>query len=326
MNDCNIDLQNCEENINHISVAINNKNTIKLNRCNSVNKITTNRNTTLIVNDELAQKIIADKDHESNVRCNNEMLKFLKKFNRKQKFIKNSPDQFYSTKIENIEIAEGLNFLHLVDCHIENSSFVGKFMEGFIMERVKFKKAPTIGNIEFSNCNVEIRAVEFADKTTGKASGGFRALNQTCHNANYEMGVIFFHGLELESRYNSHLKNIDFTHHDFPEKILSYFNKKFTDYGRNLSSPILYNFFLSIIFFVAVIFRSYDSNSLFELTKLAFQNFLGPMEHLVHKEFDNLEFYKSLPFFLKAFSFINKLFSYGIWIVWFFMIRRRFKI
>ncbi len=235
------------------------------------------------------------------------------------------------TKIKKIEIAEGLDFLYLKNCQIEEFQFFGKLKNGFILDDVSFVKTPKIGNVEFLNCNVEIRKAKFVDANSPLATAGFRALNLACHKANYEMGVIFFHGLELETRYNSHLKNIKFfnlIHCDYPEKILSFLNKIFTNYGRNLSLPIIYNIVISLAFFSTFYLINLQecSFNFNELFKLALQNFLGPMEHLLGKKFINEDFFGNLSTFTLFCLFFNKLFSYGIWMMWFFMIRRRFKI
>lgn len=312
-NECNVSITGCENNIGNISLS-GEDNTLELSNCQEIGVLKTNKNSTIKIN----------QGSELHSSFNKKLLKII----RKCKFKRGS---IYTTKIKKIEISEGLKYLHLLNCQIENADVDGDFVKGFILDNVKFAKAPEIGNITFKNCNVEIRDLTFNDKETTESTAGFRALNQACHKANYEMGVIFFHGLELESRYNSYLKNIsffNFFHRDYPEKFLSFLNKKITDYGRNLSRPIfiLTGFFGGYLIIACLFNKFFACCQSYELLKLAFQNFLGPMEHLVGKEFVCLECYKSLPSWLKALSFINKLFSYGIWIVWFFMIRRRFKI
>ena len=96
----------------------------------------------------------------------------------------------------------GATALELSNCIIEKAIIIGEITDKAIFNNVTFIEPPEIGDIKFKNCNVEFSDVKFLDTHSPKAIAGFRALNKACRDANYHHGEIFFHGLELETRFN----------------------------------------------------------------------------------------------------------------------------
>ena len=180
-----------------------------------------------------------------------------------------------------------------------------------------------------------MRNLKFDDNLSPQASGSYRALMKVCQDAGYENGVIFFHAKELETRHNYLKNNIkkfkNFSiFDDFIETFLLFFHKYFSKYGASLFRPL----FWIISFFVisiscCVLINNGEFNlffSLIDLSKLSLKNSLGPLVFALPKGFIEEDFLKTLPFFIKILCFVQTVICSSIWFVWFFMVRRRFKI
>ena len=225
-------------------------------------------------------------------------------------------------KIENSKI----NKITLENC---------QFNDAIILNGVTFSQSPHISNIKFSSHNVELRNLKFDDNLSPQASGSYRALMKVCQDAGYENGVIFFHAKELETRHNYLKNNIkkfkNFSiFDDFIEAFLLFFYNYFSKYGASLFRPL----FWIISFFVisiscCVLINNGEFNlffSLIDLSKLSLKNSLGPLVFGLPKGFIEEDFLKTLPSFIKILCFVQTVICSSIWFVWFFMVRRRFKI
>jgi hypothetical protein len=225
-------------------------------------------------------------------------------------------------KIENSKI----NKITLENC---------QFNDAIILNGVTFSQSPHISNIKFSSHNVELRNLKFDDNLSPQASGSYRALMKVCQDAGYENGVIFFHAKELETRHNYLKNNIkkfkNFSiFDDFIEAFLLFFYNYFSKYGASLFRPL----FWIISFFVisiscCVLINNGEFNlffSLIDLSKLSLKNSLGPLVFALPKGFIEEDFLKTLPSFIKILCFVQTVICSSIWFVWFFMVRRRFKI
>jgi hypothetical protein len=109
---------------------------------------------------------------------------------------------FKNSTIENLVCSQGAKSIEFSNTTITDSTFNGEITDKAIFNNVTFIEPPEIGDIKFKNCNVEFSDVKFLDTHSPKAIAGFRALNKACRDANYHHGEIFFHGLELETRFN----------------------------------------------------------------------------------------------------------------------------
>ena len=110
------------------------------------------------------------------------------------------------------------------------------------------------------------------------------------------------------------------------ESILLNFHKHFSEYGEDLFKPLkwLIQIFCSMCFWFFVLdyfFYESDVNKFY----LSLKNSLGPLIFALPKGFieENL---KSLPSSTKILCFLQTVICSSIWFVWFFMVRRRFKI
>jgi hypothetical protein len=161
---------------------------------------------------------------------------------------------------------------------------------------------------------------------------------KACQDAGYENGVIFFHAKELETRHN-YLKNniiksikkfkIFSIFDDFIEIFLLCFHDFFSKYGISLFRPLLWIFVIFFFLIPCYLFSHegvfYLAFSTIEATKLSLKNSLGPLIFALPKGFieENLT---SLPSSTKILCFLQTVICSSIWFVWFFMVRRRFKI
>ena len=233
-------------------------------------------------------------------------------------------------------ILKNCDLLKIEDSKIEKITLENcQFNDAIILNGVAFSQSPHISNIKFSSHNVELRNLKFDDNLSPQASGSYRALMKVCQDAGYENGVIFFHAKELETRHNYLKNNIkkfkNFSiFDDFIEAFLLFFYNYFSKYGASLFRPL----FWIISFFVisiscCVLINNGEFNlffSLIDLSKLSLKNSLGPLVFGLPKGFIEEDFLKTLPSFIKILCFVQTVICSSIWFVWFFMVRRRFKI
>jgi hypothetical protein len=241
----------------------------------------------------------------------------------------------FSTILEKISL-ENCNLLKIENSTIKNINLENcQFNDAIILNDVTFLQSPHVSNIKFSSHNVEMRNLKFVDNLSPQASGSYRALMKTCQDAGYENGVIFFHAKELETRHNF-LKNnmvksikkfkIFSIFDDFIETFLLFFHKYFSKYGTSLFRPLLC---IVGIFFICLKFYLYSEGGVFsiiEAIKLSLKNSLGPLIFALPKEFISDYYLKNLPSSAKILCFFQTVICSSIWFVWFFMVRRRFKI
>ncbi len=254
-------------------------------------------------------------------------------------------DQAHKITIKSSEISEEICLKNCDLLKIENSKIEKitlencQFNDAIILNGVTFSQSPHISNIKFSSHNVEMRNLKFNDNLSPQASGSYRALMKVCQDAGYENGVIFFHAKELETRHNylkNNIKNlikkfkIFSIFDDFIEAFLLFFYNYFSKYGASLFRPL----FWIILFFVisisyCVLINNGEFNlffSLIDLSKLSFKNSLGPLIFALPKGFIEEDFVTTLPSSIKILCFLQTVICSSIWFVWFFMVRRRFKI
>ncbi len=254
---------------------------------------------------------------------------------------------------KSLKLNQGAKALDFKNCKINGFLINGEITEKAIFNNVTFTNPPNIGDIKFKNCNVEFRDPDFKDKKTPEAIAGFRALNKACRDANYHHGEIFFHGLTLEGR-GEELKYES----DFVEKLLSDAYEVFSDFGRSVNRPLLWLLILGFIFFGinyyeinkinnlklsenSVINKSIvENNNNFEEEqnqlnkinkKIVIRNAIGPLRIALPKDFieDNEEklFKEKINSdFIYFLNIIHAFLSLGIWSIWLFMIRARFKL
>ena len=158
---------------------------------------------------------------------------------------------------------------------------------------------------------------------------------KVCQDAGYENGIIFFHAKELETRHNYLKNNIkkfkNFSiFDDFIETFLLFFYNYFSKYGASLFRPLFWIFLIFIAFFIFfVLFNNGEFDlffSLIDLSKLSLKNSLGPLIFALPKGIIEEEFLTTLPSSIKILCFLQTVICSSIWFVWFFMVRRRFKI
>jgi hypothetical protein len=232
------------------------------------------------------------------------------------------------------------DLLKIEDSKITNITLENcQFNDSIILNNATFLQSPHISNIKFSSHNVEMRNLKFKDNSSSQASGSYRALMKVCQDAGYENGVIFFHAKELETRHN-YLKNniiksikkfkIFSFFDDFIEIFLLLFHKYFSKYGASLFLPLLWIFVIFILLIPCYLSSNkgvfYLAFSIIEVIKLSLKNSLGPLIFALPKEFIKEDFLKSLPSSIKILCFLQTVICSSIWFVWFFMVRRRFKI
>jgi uncharacterized protein YjbI with pentapeptide repeats len=246
----------------------------------------------------------------------------------KVNYLRFSPDNKYknlidivSSKIELLDINKNITSINLEKTAITDFILNGEITEKAIFNNVTFKNPPEIGDIKFKNCNVEFRDVKFLDTHSPQAIAGFRALNKACRDANYHHGEIFFHGLELETRFNMlversylfkwFLKNTkiaNFIKHflyflisffffiskDGIERFLLCFHKLFSDFGRSLLLPL----FWLLIFAIVVCYLNFTQiNSSNNIT-----------ENLIDKECESAKInVNELPKISKKITFKNSI-------------------
>jgi hypothetical protein len=232
------------------------------------------------------------------------------------------------------------DLLKIEDSKITNITLENcQFNDAIILNNVTFSQSPHISNIKFSSHNVEMRNLKFTDNLSSQASGSYRAWMKACQDAGYENGVIFFHAKELQTRHN-YLKNniiksikkfkIFSIFDDFIEIFLLFFHKCFSKYGASLFRPLLWIFGI-FIFLIPCYLASdkgafYLAFTLIEARDFSLKNSLGPLIFALPKEFIEEKFLKNLPSSIKILCFLQTVICSSIWFVWFFMVRRRFKI
>ena len=111
------------------------------------------------------------------------------------------------------------------------------------------------------------------------------------------------------------------------ESILLNFHKHFSEYGEDLFKPLkwLIQIFCSMCFWFFVLdyfFYESDVNKFY----LSLKNSLGPLIFALPKGFIEEDLLTSLPSSTKILCFLQTVICSSIWFVWFFMVRRRFKI
>ena len=232
------------------------------------------------------------------------------------------------------------DLLKIEDSNIEKITLENcQFNDAIILNNVTFSQSPHISNIKFSSHNVELRNLKFNENLSPQASGSYRALMKLCQDAGYENGVIFFHAKELETRHN-YLKNnikksvkkfkIFSIFDEFIEIILLSFYNIFSKYGASLFRPLLWIFLIFVISISCCVLINNGEFYLFfssiDLLKLTIRNSLGPLIFALPKGFVDDEFFSSLPSFIKVLCFFQAVICSSIWFVWFFMVRRRFKV
>ena len=235
------------------------------------------------------------------------------------------------------------NSLKIEDSKIEKITMENcQFNDAIILNGVTFSQSPHISNIKFSSHNVEMRNLKFNDNLSPQASGSYRALMKVCQDAGYENGVIFFHSKELETRHNylkNNIKNlikkfkIFSISDDFIEISLLFFHKYFSKYGASLFRPLFGIFVIFVIFYFFNFFylvkgegAFYLAFTLIEARDLSLKNSLGPLIFALPKGFIEEDFVTTLPSLIKILCFLQTVICSSIWFVWFFMVRRRFKI
>ena len=194
------------------------------------------------------------------------------------------------------------------------------FLFGAILSDVSFQRIELFENSVFKSKNVNFRNVTFEDVSTDKSLGIYRSVKAACHEADYEHGVILFHGLELETYYNVQLKgNTDSS--ILPEKISSLLHKRFTDYGRNTILPI-YWLMAFLIIFIPINYMM--GTELAAAVLLSLKSSLGPLSFALSGEkWLNL---KPQGIWDGLINAIHIILSSILWFLVIFMIRRRFKI
>lgn len=132
-------------------------------------------------------------------------------------FFKN-PKIFYSKEISPEWLFGRLSGIFISNCQklvIENSKIfhcelIDCQFDEINLEKVKFYNRFKIINSKSSSHNVEFRKLKFGDNDSSQASGSFRALTKFCQDAGYEVGAIFFHKKELQTRHNFIKKKMGF--------------------------------------------------------------------------------------------------------------------
>ena len=242
-----------------------------------------------------------------------------------------------SSKISEEIYLKNCDLLKIEDSKINKITLENcQFNDAIILNGVAFSQSPHISNIKFSSHNVEMRNLKFEDNLSPQASGSYRALMKVCQDAGYENGVIFFHAKELETRHNYLKNNIkkfkNFSiFDDFIETFLLFFYNYFSKYGASLFRPLFWIFliFIALTFIYFVLFNNGEFDlffSLIDLSKLSLKNSLGPLIFALPKGFIEEEFLTTLPSSIKILCFLQTVICSSIWFVWFFMVRRRFKI
>lgn len=228
----------------------------------------------------------------------------------------------------------------IFDCELMNCEF-----QDINFEEIKFHEPLKIMNSKSSSHNVEFRKLQFADNNSSHAIGSFRALTKFCQDAGYEVGAIYFHKKELETRHNSIKKNPEY---DFKvERFLLLFSKLFSNYGNSLFRPLMLIFLIFLIaFFLLTIFdlsnyfnsKWFDNLKFFvngdnlrllfkfDNLKLCLRNAFIPFYYALPKDFVDVKYLESLNRFSNILSFIQAVVSAIIWTIWVFMVRRRFRI
>lgn len=233
--------------------------------------------------------------------------------------IKGSSPQFIGTSALNLSDTTFEGKPQFTDCAFDKHA---------IFSQVTFKHCPSFSeNTRFAGKNVEFEKCTFNELKGGAALGGYRKIKSMCQEADYEHGVILFHGYELETYYNTSLKGL-YSIEAWPEKFSHWLHKAFTDYGRDVMRPFLC---LILLFFLAADFyvgleklgiAGFENLNTSNSLSLSFKHSVGPMAFAL-----NSDYWKDLPqpdpdFF----GFFHIITSSIIWFLIIFMIRRRFKI
>jgi hypothetical protein len=254
-----------------------------------------------------------------NIEINNSYIAYLKSAHESS-IIKNSLLERAQMLTANITLQDSI----LDDVQFINPAF----SSATIIDGITFKSTPKISVSEFASKNVSFRNCRFSDTKSGEALGTFRQLKKMCEDAGYEHGAIEFHGYELETHYNLHLKHNCPSGH-WPEKVASIIHREFCDYGRNLMRPFRY---LLAIFLVCLIgyHSSYSMCSdlkpceaALEALHFSTRNLLVPFVFLSPEAFKII---KPPTDFGVVLGFIQASVSTIIWFLIVFMIRRRFKL
>lgn len=251
----------------------------------------------------------------------------------------------HSIEIENSEVDKAAiwnsDLLVIKNSLIKNLRIQqSNFQNAVLFSNVVIEKPISISEIGFSSNNVNFLSVKFKDVNSDTALGSFRSLKNLCEEAHYEAGVILFHGYELETYYNVHLKPKHFLSDVGPEKFSSWFHKKFTNYGRNLIRPFywligmfLFGFLFALyadyppkpFYFCAILTGNFEFIfSLKNAFLFSLKNTLGPIMYALPKSVR--EDLISKNDLVNFYSFFQIIFSSIIWFLIVFMIRRRFKL
>ena len=111
------------------------------------------------------------------------------------------------------------------------------------------------------------------------------------------------------------------------ESILLNFHKHFSEYGEDLFKPLkwLIQIFFTMCFWFFVLNYFFDESDV-NAFYISLKNSLGPLIFALPKGFIEEEFLTTLPSSIKILCFLQTVICSSIWFVWFFMVRRRFKI
>ena len=111
------------------------------------------------------------------------------------------------------------------------------------------------------------------------------------------------------------------------ESILLNFHKHFSEYGEDLFKPLkwLIQIFFTMCFWFFVLNYFFDESDV-NAFYISLKNSLGPLIFALPKGIIEEEFLTNLPSSIKILCFLQTVICSSIWFVWFFMVRRRFKI
>lgn len=245
-------------------------------------------------------------------------------FIKELRFDNNSAVRIVLCNIDNINFSSS-------DIEIKDTTFtVANFSnlkncKRIILQGVTFRKPPTLP-ADFGTHNLQFRGLKFEDTQSDSALGAFRQLKALCEKAGYEHGAILFHGFELETYFNAHLKKCRMFHYsDWPEKWLSIAHKIFSDYGRDLMRPFLW-ICLILLSFALINWLMWMDGGMYAPLKCSLRNSLGPMIFALPN--NGNKFCDGVAENLAGhiLHFFQIVITSIIWFLVVFMARRRFKL
>lgn len=189
-------------------------------------------------------------------------------------------------------------------------------------------------DVEFRNCS-------FIDTSSPFAWRAYRTLKQFMMHNESDHEAQMFHALELESRYHTELPkgwSAALASSNGVEAIASSILKQLTDYGRNLWLPLVWLFFLGVLFLI--LYATFGGVGCISASETLIQGWIksvceGPTElfYAVRNTFgpfglalsdDKIIVPNSVS--VKALGFTHLLLSSVIWFIWILQIRSRFKL